>query len=113
MPSHRRPPGGDCPILMPTNSPIGTRRLVEKNGPYRTTRLAQRGSCHGADGSTAIQKAVQVDDAEQPYPSLISPLACHGEPDFLQTRSVDGGAMALRAVPLVLQGMPSQLMYRP
>lgn len=104
---------GDRPILVPAKSPVGTRRLVKKDGPYRTTRVAQGGSRHSTDGSIAIQKGVQGGNAEQPDPSLISPLPRQGDQDFLQTRSVDGGAMELRAVPLVLQRTFPQLTYRP
>jgi hypothetical protein len=100
----------DCPILMPTKSPIGTRRLVEKDGSYRTTRLVQDGSRHGTDRSLAVQKRAQVGNTKQPYPDLIRRLARQSEQDSRQSRSVNGGAMELRTVPLVLQGTPPQLM---
>jgi hypothetical protein len=66
---------GDCPILMPTKSPIGARCLVEEDGPYRMTRLAEDGSRHGAYRTLAIQERAQVGYTEQPDPDLIHRLA--------------------------------------
>lgn len=100
----------DCPILMPTKSQIGTRRFVEKDGSYRTTRLVQDGGRHGTDRSLAIKKRAQDGNTKQPYPDLIRRLARQGEQDSRQSRSVNGGAMEFRTVPLVLQGTPPQLM---
>lgn len=71
----------DCPILMPTKSPIGARRFVEEDGSYRTTCLIQDGSRHGADRSLAIQKRAQVGNTKQPYPDLIRRLGRQGEQD--------------------------------
>lgn len=55
---------------------------------------------------------MKAGNTEQPDASLIGPLPRQGEPDSLQARGVDGSAMELRAVSLVLQGMLRQFRYR-